>query len=190
MAATDAQYPSAAADQVALLKASGFTQVASKARPMKATVKETAKAMEHPVEDGATITDHRIIQPVEIDLSLILSGADYRDTYQELKTLFTDAELLIVQTRTDNYADMIITDLPHDETPDMTDAVAVALRLRQVKTVKAVYGSLPPRAVSRPADASTTKRGEVSPQTATSEQDKKAKKSMFAGGADLITGRK
>lgn len=174
MAATTAQYASAAADQVALLRSSDFAQVAAKARAMKLTVKPESKPMEHPVEDGSVITDHRVLLPVDIDLSMVLAGEDYRDTYQELKTLFTDGELLIVQSKVDNFPDMIIAAIPHEESPDMTDAVPVAVKLRQVKTVKASYGSLPPRAVARRADASAEKRGEVSGSDASADQKQRS----------------
>lgn len=163
MTATDARYPSAAVDVVALLRATSYEQVAAKARAMKATVKEAAKAMDHPLESGATITDHRIILPVEVELSVILASADYRAVYQQIRALFQSSELLIVQTATASYADMMIIDMPHDETPDMVGAVAIALRLKEVKTVKAAYGTLPPRAVVHKADADTVKRGEVAP---------------------------
>lgn len=175
MAATDARTRSAAVDVVALLRKSDFQQVAEKARAMKATVRETSKVMEHPVEDGTTITDHRVIMPVEIDLSVMLADEDFRGTYQALKTLFTSAELLIVQTVTDNYADMMIVEMPHEETTEMVGAVPVAVKLKEVKTAKAQYGSLPPRAVARKSDSSTTKRGEVSGQEASPEQKKQAK---------------
>lgn len=170
MAATDTRTRTAAADVVALLRKSDFQQVAEKARAMKATVRETAKAMEHPVEDGTTITDHRVILPVEIDLSVMLADADYRATYQALKTLFTSAELLIVQTATDSYPDMMIVEMPHEETTDMVEAVPVALKMKQVKTVKAQYGTLPPRAVAKKSDASTVKHGEVATKEATPQQ--------------------
>ena len=191
MAATDPNIRSAATDTVALLRKSDFMQVVPKARAIRAVIRETAKAMEHPVEDGTTITDHRIIQPVEVELSVILAGEDYRQTYQDLKTLFRTAELLIVQTATDSYQNMLITDMPHDETADMVGAVAVALKLREVKTVKAAYGTLPPRAVQRPIDSSTVKRGEVQTKEATPEQKKQAKnQAIIAGLADKAMGKK
>jgi len=147
---------------------------------MKATVRETSKAMEHPVEDGTTITDHRVILPVEIDLPLMLATEDFRATFSALKTLFNSAELLIVQTTVDSYADMMITDMPHEESPDMVGAVPVALKLKEVKTVKAQYGTLPPRAVAKKSDASTVKHGEVTGKDAGDGQ-KKQSKSVLTG---------
>jgi hypothetical protein len=65
-----------------------FNQVFIRARPIKASVKEGAKSMEHPLETGATTTDHRIILPVEIELSMIMQAVDYRDTYEDIKQAF------------------------------------------------------------------------------------------------------
>ena len=47
------------------------------ARPMKATIRETSKVMEHPVETGVTLADHHIINPIEIDIPVIISSQYY-----------------------------------------------------------------------------------------------------------------
>ena len=159
----DLLLPNASADVVAVLD-SGFNQVFGDAHPMKATVNETSKAMEHPVETGATITDHRIILPIEIELSLFLTSsnpaADYRSVYQQIKQLWQAATLLTVQTRTDSYSSMIITDMPHDEASDMFDAIMVAVKLKEVVFVSPQYGTLPPKAVANKKHSSTVKSGE------------------------------
>lgn len=64
-----------------------FSQVFRNARAIKAVVKEQAKVMEHPVESGAIITDHRIILPTEVELSLILTPATYRETTTRLTSI-------------------------------------------------------------------------------------------------------
>lgn len=165
MAATDATTPTAAADVVAVLRQDTLEQVFPDARPIRATVKVEAKAMEHPVEDGATITDHRIILPTEIELSTLIAVEDYRSVYDTLAGLFRDATLLIVQTRAATYEPMLITAIPHDETPDMSTALPVAIRLKQVQIVQAQYGTLPPRKVANPKDSSTAKGGQKDGQT-------------------------
>ena len=58
--------------------------------------------MEHPVESGAVITDHRIVMPIEIDLSLILASADYTDVYKAIRQYYYAATLLTIQTRVGN----------------------------------------------------------------------------------------
>lgn len=145
---------------------SDFVQVFPRARPLKAVVKEDSKVMEHPVENGATITDHRIILPVEIELSLILQAADYRDTYYQIKHLFLDATLLIVQTKTDSYVNQLISSLPHEEDPALYDAIAVSLKLKQVLFANTI-STFVPRSNS---NKSTTDRGNIQPATASPSQ--------------------
>lgn len=149
-----------ARDEVAVLDQDGY-QVFSRARPIKATVNERAKVMEHPVESGATITDHKIIEPVEITLSMILDPMLYRSTYAQIKSYFKSGTLFTVLTKSGGYPDMLITAIPHDEDPAISDTITMALSLKQVIIVEAQYGTLPPQAVESASDTDTVKRGEV-----------------------------
>lgn len=158
------QSTSAAADVVGIFDSS-FTQLFPTARPLRAQVKEQAKVMEHPVESGATITDHRVILPVEIEMTLMVRGAEYRDTYNAIKERYLKTETLVIQTKTGSYPDMIISGMPHEEATDVFDAVPLFLQLRQVIFVSAQFQSLPPRQVAKKADASTVKRGEQTGRT-------------------------
>lgn len=149
---------------------SNFNQIFEEARAIKATVKEEAKVMEHPLEDGSTITDHKIILPTEIELSLIIQAEDYKSVYDKIKEFYLGTELLSVQTRTGEYSSMVIQAMPHDETADMFDTVAIAMRLKEVKLVQAQFGGLPPRKVADPNNASTVKKGEQQAQGTTEER--------------------
>jgi hypothetical protein len=119
-------------DVVAIYDTETFTQLFPDARPIKATVRETSKVMEHPVETGAMIADHHIINPTEIELSLIISSDAYATAYQQIYDAFVNATNLSVQTRTDVYDNMVVMNVPHEEAPEMYDAIAVALHLREV----------------------------------------------------------
>ena len=151
-----------AQDVVAVLDGS-FKQVFQKARAIKATILRGSKAMEHPLETGATITDHRIILPVVIDLSLILSTADYRAVYQQVRELFNRGQLLTVQTRVDSFPSMLIEKMPHEETPEMVDGVSVALSLKEALFVQPQFSALTVAKVAQPKDASTVKKGQQQP---------------------------
>jgi hypothetical protein len=146
-------------DVIAVLN-SAFEQVFDSARPIKATVSRDSKAMEHPLETGATITDHRIILPISIELSMILSSAEYAVTYQQIRDLFTRGELLTVQTRVDSFPSMLIEKMPHEETPEMLDGVAVALTLKQAQFVQPQFATIK---VRNPKDSNTVKRGQQQP---------------------------
>jgi len=161
MAATDTQTPTAAIDVVCVLD-EALAQVFEKARPMKAEVKEESKTMEHPLETGSTITDHRIILPVVVELSMLLATEDYAATYNQIKDLFLRAELLTVQTRVGTFTSMLIEKMPHDESADMQDACMLALTLKEAKFVSPQFSTLK---VASPRDSNTAKRGEQQPKS-------------------------
>jgi hypothetical protein len=147
--------PSASVDTVAIFD-QNYHELFSQAKSIKAVVKEQSKLMEHPIETGAIITDHRIVLPIEIDLSMILASSDYQDVYKSIRQYFFDATLLIVQTRAAIYKNQIISALPHEEDPTMYDALTIALSLKQVLYVSAQYTNTPKYA----NNSSTIDRGQ------------------------------
>jgi hypothetical protein len=181
------EFDATAADVVGVFDAD-FNQVFPEGRPIKATIKETARGMEHPIENGSTITDHRVIDPSEITLTLMLVGEEYPDTYGRIKALFQKSELLTVQTKTGSYPSMMIIEMPHDETSDVFDAVPMELKLREVLLVTAQFQALPPAAVQSGTDgrgkrnASTVKRGEQTGKTETPPDAGGQKKSSILYG--------
>lgn len=158
MSLLDYFIPTTAADIVAVYD-DQYNQVFADARPMKASIKETSKPMEHPVETGVIITDHKVLQPVEIELPLICGGDNYRDVYQQIRDLYRNSALLVVQTKTDSYANMIITDMPHEEDPALYDAIPIALKLKEVLIIK----STPSYAPREAEHSDTVQRGEQKP---------------------------
>jgi hypothetical protein len=150
--------PTRAVDVVAITGA-GFAPMFSSARPMTASVYEFADIMEHPLETGSVIADHIVFRPTEIELPLICVGETaYRSTYAAIKATFSAGTLLTIRTRTGSYPNMVITDLPHDETPDAFDAVAIRLRLREARFVTPKTG-LSADQVTDQSQTSTVDRG-------------------------------
>lgn len=177
MALFDTLLPNGSADAVAVYD-QNFLQIWSGARPVKINVKESKKVMEHPVETGEVITDHVVLQPLEIELSVVAQSADYRNVYAEIKSYFLKSTLVVIQTRTSNYDQMLISDLPHEEEPALYDAITMVIKLRRVEFVSAQFGTLPPSKVKNPANASTADRGQ--------QQGAERKTSAAASAADGI----
>lgn len=151
-------------DVVGIFDGSSFQQLFVNARPLKATVRETSKIMEHPAETGIIIADHHIINPVEIDIPLMIQAQYYGAMYQQIKSAYINATTLSVQTRTDVYQNMIIADMPHDESPEFFDAIMLALHLKQVLYVSSVGGVSSPNsptayAPADPANSNTAQNG-------------------------------
>ncbi len=134
-----------------------FRQLLQTARPIKAVVKPEAALMKQPLETGATIVDHRIINPIEIELSLVLNGDEYINTYHQAAQLFKNGELLTIQTRSGVYANMVISKMPHEESPDNIDVFMVAMSLEEARFATAQAGNYVPR---NPTQAKTVQRGE------------------------------
>lgn len=166
--------PSRAVDVVAVLRGDTLAQVFAEARPMQAVVYEVADLMEHPLEDGATIADHKVQRPVEIDLPLIISGGDFAEVFEEIRTIYREGVLLTVQTRAASYPSMVLVQIPHDETPDQFDSVTIGVRFREAKFVKALYGGLAPAQVADKTQASTARRGAQQTTAASAPQAAKA----------------
>ncbi len=145
----------AAVDVVAVLDQETGRQVFEKARPLKCSIKETSKVMTHPVEDGSEIADHKVINSKEAEMSLMVAGETFRQTYQEIKTLFEKSTLLTIQTRATIYENMIISDMPHDESAEVFDGIIIGMKLIEVNIVKPEI-TYAPRASS---NASTVSRG-------------------------------
>jgi hypothetical protein len=169
MAIADFRRNGASKDTVGIWR-KDFSQFCRESRPMSLSVSESSKNMEHPLENGAVITDHRIVLPVAIDLALIMNGAVYQSQYREMRQAFIAGELFTVSTKTGNYDNMIITDIPHEETPDMADTITVALKMLEVKFVEAQFLPLPPAKVENKANGSTKDKGQLQSAPAPSAQ--------------------
>lgn len=153
-------------DIVAVLDQESMQQIFADARPLKATVKETARVMDYPVETGAILSDHRVSNPTEIEMLFIINSAFYASAYQAIRNAWLMATKLSVQTKTGTYKNMIIADMPHEEDPDMFDAINQFIRFREVILVAPSSVASPdPLANYAPADPvnqSTVNRGLIS----------------------------
>lgn len=162
-------------DVVAVLRGDGGAQVFAEARPMRATVYERADLMEHPLEEGSVITDHRVQRPTEIDLPLFIEGGpNLKTVFAEIRQLWQAGTVLIVQTTAGTYPSMILVDIPHEEHPDAIHSITVGVRLKEARFVKAAYGGLAKSKVKAKSKASTVKAGAKQTNTATAPQTAKA----------------
>jgi hypothetical protein len=164
MANNNTQQATAAVDVLAVLD-KDLNQVFPGVRPVKATIKEESKPMEHPLETGALVTDHRIILPVDIELSTVVAAEDYREVFRQVKDIYLRGDLLTVQTRTDSYTSMLIASMPHEETGDMQDGITLIITLREAKFVTAEFKDMkiPPPKPAAKKNTDTVKRGEQRP---------------------------
>lgn len=124
-------------DVVQILSQQTMQQIFQSARPMKCTVKETAKVMSYPVETGSVLSDNRVSNPTEIEMDFFIPNTSYSTVYPQMRNAWMDATTLSIQTRTGTYKNMIIMDMPHDESPDVFSGIMMHIKFMEVITISA-----------------------------------------------------
>jgi hypothetical protein len=180
MASTQPGVNQSSQDIVAILDADNFQPLFSGSNIMTATVRESSKLTNWAVEDGTQRTDHRVIDPVSIDLPVLLSD-DTRALFEQLRNAFIDGRNLIVQTKVRSYSDMMIIEMPHDETPEYGEAVPVTVKLQELRVVKPEFGTLPPSRVANKKQASTVSKGNQQSTTAPADGSTQRRASVAYG---------
>ncbi|AWB00252.1 phage baseplate protein [Vibrio harveyi] len=159
---------SATADRIAILEVNG-RQAFEGARPIKAVVKEDVKYMTHPKESGGTITDHRVILPTILSVTVIFDQEKYRNTIQAIRQAKNDSTEFVVQTKSGTFFNMRITSFPQEESPEFYGTVKAEIVFREIQEeATRVESILQAENVSNPADSSTVSRGQ---QSTTAAQD-------------------
>jgi len=110
--------PTSAADRVFIMESDGISQCFPYARPLNLKVNDQARMPQHTLEDGSTITDHLVIDPISIEIQMIFIK-DFRDTHAEMRAAYEEGRLLTIQTKTHTYPNMVITALPHAIQPNL-----------------------------------------------------------------------
>lgn len=125
---------------------------------MDVSVKETSTPTKYAVEDGTNRNDHIIYNPTEIGMRFTIAG-DVSLLFNAIKQTYTERALVTVQTRTDVYADMIVTGIPQEQSGAAMDAVMLDISLSEWREVVPEYGELTQAKVAKPEQSSTVKRG-------------------------------
>lgn len=147
-------------DLVCILDNENFQQLFTTASPMRMSVREAKRTTKFEVEDGTTRSDHVVIEQVEIAIDFIIEDEFARDCYQQIRQAWTDNRLVSVQGKVSSYPNMLITEMPHDESPEYGMGIAMPIRLVEWRSVEPQYGALPPSKVKSSKQASTAKKGQ------------------------------
>ena len=135
-------------------------QVFAAARAMRLQVVRDSKTMQHPLETGGSVVDHRIIMPAEATLQVDAQAKDYKQMYSEIAANFNSGAMLTVQCRASSYANMYIASMPHEETPDAIDKLTIVLKLVEAQFFKSQATASTAGRNSK--SSNTAKRGEQS----------------------------
>ncbi|WMD23298.1 hypothetical protein RAS12_13285 [Achromobacter seleniivolatilans] len=156
-------YSTSTQQRVAILDAESAQVIFTSAEPMRVSVKESKRATKFAVEDGTERSDHVVRELTEIQVDFLLSD-DTRNQFENIRQAFDQNKLLIVQTKVRSYENMLILDIPHDETPELGTAINLPVRMQEWVEVKPEFGELPPAKVENKSQSSTVKRGQQTTQ--------------------------
>ena len=113
---------------------------------MNADVKVESKITTHPVESGVVVSDHKIINPIEISMRIVMPVYLYESVIKQLKDFYNRSEKLVVLTKDGVYKNMIVEKLPHTETPENYDRLVFDIGFKEVLIVD-------PKAQNAPANS-------------------------------------
>lgn len=159
-------------DLVAILDNESLQQLFTASSPMRVTVRETKKVTEFAVEDGTTRSDHTTFNPIEVVVDLFISDELARNGYEAIRQAWRDDVLVTIQTRVSTYPDMMIVDMPHDQSNSGGGSITIPVRMQEWRTYEPQYGELPMRKVANPNQSSTVDKGQAQ-TTETSAPTKK-----------------
>lgn len=126
-------------------------------------VTDTARLMEHPVESGAIITDHKVFQPKRFVVTVALSEMNYSTEYAELYNVYKRCESVTLQTKAQIYQNLQIESIPHEEKAEAMTRLIFNIGLKEAQVVNASYieGVSSGGGVASATNSSTVSRGAV-----------------------------
>ena len=125
-------------------------------------VKDTARLMEHPIETGAKIVDHKVFEPRQVQIQLALTESNYQQEYEQLSFLYHNCEMLSVRTKAQIYSNMQIIGIPHEEKVNKIDRLILAIQLKEAMLVSPDYIK-PKKGKGTGPNSNTQKKGTVKP---------------------------
>lgn len=147
---------------------------------LKAEFTEPSTLCTHPVENGALISDCKVIQPKKCTLTLAMPASYQEAVIKEIEKYYQESTFLAVHDVSGIYGNMVIVNKPHVTDAKTANRLVFTLDLEEVKTVAPAYVKLPKTRVKDKKHASTVSLGvRQAKQTSVLEDARKAGENVF-----------
>lgn len=127
-------------------------------------VNDQSKLMEHPIESGAKISDHKVFEPRSMDLTIALTSDGFDTEYAELFDLYRQCAVLSLQTKVQVYNNLQIASIPHEEKVTTMNRLQFNIQLKEAIVVTAQFVKATIVKPKKPADKPTEEVGQQAPQ--------------------------
>lgn len=125
-------------------------------------INPTKSYSEQKLENGKVVTENVINNRTIININIILDANDYLDVYKEIKAAYDADTEFSIQTRVDTYDSFYIDSMPHEESGDIANTIAINLSFIEQQIADTNTEALSTSDVAEPSDASTTESGQKS----------------------------
>ncbi len=133
---------------------------------------------QHPVQQGATITDHAFMKPSSVSMKIVFNDRDapLAETYAKLRKLQSDREPFDVVTGKRAYKNMLFKSLGQTNDTQTENILSISAELQEVFIVQVETTTVPPRRQqANPGKTGATENaGQKSAQPATAERQRSA----------------
>jgi hypothetical protein len=159
MALINLRLPSWNTDLVQIIDSEKGEQVYKAARPVQIQVIEESQLMKQPREDGSVQVDHKVDNPILINMQVFLDRREYKDVYAQLQKARIAGTNLRIQSRVTTYENMFISGMPHEETAVNFTNIQMTISFEQALIFGTTEETLGPEQVREPEDESLIKKG-------------------------------
>lgn len=125
---------------------------------------------QHPVQQGATITDHAYLKPATVSIKIMFNAADapLAETYAKLRQLQASREPFDVVTGKRAYKNMLFKSLGQTNDAQTENVLSISAELQEIFIVQVETTTVPPRKQqANPGKTGTTENaGQKSAQPA------------------------
>ncbi len=146
---------------------------------------DTYEITQFPVQQGASINDHKYKKPTTLKMTMMFSGADQAELqkkYQSLLDLQNGNDLFDVTTPKRLYKNMQIKSIAVTTDKNTENVLSVSAEFQEVITVQVTITNVPPRAnQKRPAKTGATEKAgqKQASDTKPNEKQKSALATLF-----------
>lgn len=144
-----------------------------------ANVEDSLKLFEHPLETGAVITDHMVIEPQQVSTEAYISNDD-ANTLKQLEYFHLNGIPLKMRVNNKVIPRVVLKDKPFALSAEIFDKTKYSISFREEEEVEPVYVAMPPRKVRTKSNASRVNSGVKQAQPA--PRKKSWLQSLFKGG--------
>ncbi len=137
-------------------------EVLEKVQFIDGKIEDDAKLMDHPLENGAIISDHVLFNPNKAQFSVIIDDDD-ETSLAEIYQYYKNAVPLTVKAKGEMYPNMVIYAKPFSLSSTYFNKTAYSLAFRTVQTADTQYVKMSQEQVKEPKNSSTYHSGQIKP---------------------------